>query len=95
MRIYGRQGGQKETEGDRGRQRHKQKEIGRNSKETQALNTLSQTTYLHKFVSFFLFFLRYFETDADSFSEACARMEGREVDARWQAAMERYTPSKV
>lgn len=37
----------------------------------------------------------YFETDAADFAEACSRMEAMPVNARWQAAMAKYTPSQT
>ena len=40
------------------------------------------------------FAVGYFETDAD-FATACARMEAHPVNARWQTAMARYTPSNM
>lgn len=34
----------------------------------------------------------FFETDAGSFDEACARMEKLDVNAKWQKVMAKYTP---
>ena len=34
----------------------------------------------------------FFETDAGSFDEACARIEKLDINAKWQKAMAKYTP---
>lgn len=41
------------------------------------------------------FAVGFFETDAENFQAACARMDAKEVNTRWQAAMKRYTPAKT
>merc|ERR1712100_410134 len=37
----------------------------------------------------------YFETETSGFEEAAANMDGHEVNARWQAAMSKYTPANT
>ena len=41
------------------------------------------------------FAVGYFETDAASFEEAGARMDGYDVNAVWQEAMSKYTPANT
>ncbi|GAB5361028.1 hypothetical protein AAMO2058_000679300 [Amorphochlora amoebiformis] len=37
----------------------------------------------------------YFETDAESFEEACGRMDALDVNRKWQEAMGKYTPANT
>eukprot|EP01052_Picozoa_sp_SAG31_P017083 SAG31_NODE_1155_length_9624_cov_3.380157_5_plen_315_part_00 len=37
----------------------------------------------------------YFETESSGFEEACANMDGHDVNTRWQQAMSKYTPANL